>query len=410
MTAAPTVELASYAELWDAYRQRDLRQSLYDAGGVVMAGTLLDLHGDDHRRRRRMENRLFRRGTFRFWERELVPGVIAEAFAPALAAGRADLVQLGYRTTMTLTALVAGADRPTGSMAETDALQAFAVLFSSGATLVHSMQDPERVRADVAAGLVRFDEQFVTPSRQRRTALLADPDAARPRDVLMALVEHAQELGIDHEQVVREVAFYLQAGSHSTSDAFTHAADEVLRWAADHPDQAHRLDDDLFVQRCVHEVFRLHPASPVAARRAVADLRLRDGRTIAAGTLVLMDIRAANRDPEVFGPDADRFDPDRVAPDGVAPWGHTFGGGMHACIGMELDGGTLPGTGRPAAQAPGASGTPAEPDHVLGTVPLMIRELLAHGVRLDPDDPPTRDLHTARDHFGTFPVLIGSPA
>ena len=400
--AASVLQLSTYAELWDAYRQRDLRQSLYDAGSVVMDGTLLDLHGDEHRLRRRVENRLFRRGTFRWWERELVPGVVRDAFAPFLAAGRADLVQLGYRTTMALTALVAGADRPTGSTAETDALQAFAVVFGEGATLVHTTRDPAEVRARVAAALVRFDEQFFTPALQRRTALLADPDvpaADRPRDVLMGLVAHAEELGISRDQMLREVAFYLQAGSHSTAAAFTHAADEVLRWVAEHPADAGRLDDDVFVQRCVHEVFRLHPASPVAGRRAVADVQLRDGRTVPAGATVLMDLRAANRDPAVFGPDADRFDPDRSVPDGVAPWGHTFGGGMHACIGMELDGGTVP-----RATADG------EPDHVLGTVPLMVRELLRHGVRTDPDSPPTRDPHSRRDHFGTYPVLFSPPA
>src|SRR3954471_2831768 len=106
VTRAPQLTLSTYAELWDGFRQRDLRQRLYDAGGVVMRDALLDLHGEEHRRRRRVENRLFRRGTFRWWESELVPRMIDEAFAPSLAAGSGDLVQLGYRTTMNLTARV----------------------------------------------------------------------------------------------------------------------------------------------------------------------------------------------------------------------------------------------------------------------------------------------------------------
>ena len=407
VTQTPELTLSSFAELWDGFRQRDLRQRLYDAGGVVMKDALLDLHGDAHKLRRRVENRLFRRGTFRFWESTLVPQVIGEAFAPVLAAGRADLVQLGYRTTMNLTARVAGADRPTGSVAETDALQRFAVTFSEGATLVHSTRDHAEVRAEVTDALARFDAMFFTPSYDRRVALLADPDVAEedlPKDVLMALIRHAGELGVDRALMLREVAFYLQAGSHSTSDAFTHAADEILRWAQAHPDLAGRLDDDLFVQRCVHEVLRLHPASPVAERRALADVTLRDGRVVPAGTLVVMDIRAANRDPEVFGPDAAEFDPFRTVPAGVPPWGHTFGGGMHACIGMELDGGTVPREG-PAEGPPGSDAA----EHVLGTVPLMVRELLRHGVRPDPDAPPTKDLHSTRDHFGTYPVLFDRP-
>jgi cytochrome P450 len=402
MTADQLVQelrLTTFAELWDGFRQRDLRQRLYDAGAVVMADALLDLHGDAHRLRRRVENRLFRRGTFRWWEKELVPGIIEEAFAPSVRAGRADLVQLGYRTTMNLTARVAGVDRPTGSVEETDALQGFAVTFSEGATLAHSTRDHAEVRAEVAAALVRFDEQFFAPSHERRVALAADPTVPEedlPRDVLMGLVSHAEELGVDRAVMLREVAFYLQAGSHSTSDAFTHAVDEILRWADRVPGAADLLDDDLFVQRCVHEVFRLHPASPVAERRAVAEVTLRDGRVVPEGGVVVMDIRAANRDPEVFGPDADLFDPMRTVPAGVPPWGHTFGGGMHACIGMELDGGT----------APKDQGQGADADHVLGTVPLMVRALLRSGVRLDPDDPPTKDPHSRRDHFGRYPVLF----
>ncbi|MGZ4650627.1 MAG: cytochrome P450, partial [Kineosporiaceae bacterium] len=263
-TQAPVVTLSTFAELWDGFRQRDLRQRLYDAGGVVMRDALLDLHGDAHKLRRRVENRLFRRGTFRFWEATVVPQVIEEAFAPALRAGRADLVRLGYRTTMNLTARVAGADRPTGSAEETDALQEFAVTFSEGATLVHSTRDPEEVRAEVRDALARFDAMFFTPSYERRRALLADPAVGEeelPRDVLTALMRHEDELGVDREIMLREVAFYLQAGAHSTAAAFTHAADEILRWSAAHPGLADRLGDDLFVQRCVHEALRLHPAS-----------------------------------------------------------------------------------------------------------------------------------------------------
>lgn len=401
----PELRLTTYQEVWDGYRQRDLCQGLYTAGGVVMADTLLDLHGAAHQVRRRVENRLFRRGTFREWEAELVPAIIAEAFAPALAAGRADLISLGTRTTMNLTAKVAGVDRLSGSVAETDALQQFAETFSEGATLIHSTRDHEEVRSEVRAAMERFDEMFFTPAHERRRSLLADPavpEDEHPRDVLMALVRHQDELGVDREVMLREVAFYLQAGSHSTANAFVHAVDEILRWAGDGGDEQSRarrarLRDDVFVQRCVHETLRLHPASPEALRHAEAELTLRDGRVVPAGTLVRMEVRSANRDPEVFGPDAEAFDPDRAVPDGVAPWGHTFGGGMHACIGMELDGGTVPrGEGRGE-----------DTERVLGTVPLMVRALLEHDVRHDPDDPPTREQRSSREHYGRYPVLLG---
>ena len=41
-----------------------------------MADVLVNLHGDEHRSRRRVENRLFRRDTFELYERELFPRVM----------------------------------------------------------------------------------------------------------------------------------------------------------------------------------------------------------------------------------------------------------------------------------------------------------------------------------------------
>ena len=98
-----TITLDGYADVREAFRQHDLEQALYDAGGVVMADSLLVLHGADHRRRRRVENRLFRRGTFRYWEKAFLRDVVRDTLAPFAAAGRADLLELGYRTIMNLT-------------------------------------------------------------------------------------------------------------------------------------------------------------------------------------------------------------------------------------------------------------------------------------------------------------------
>jgi cytochrome P450 len=398
----PELVLTDYASIRDAFRQRALKQALYDEGGVLMRDVLLTLHGDEHLRRRRVENRLFRRGTFRHYEAELVPRLIAESLAPAVAEGRGDLLPLGHRTTLELTALIAGVDRTPGDAAEADRLHHYVVRFSAGATLVHSTRDHDEVRDEVRRALAEFDEEFVRPSAARRRELLARVERGGlgeeelPRDILTVLLRHADELGVDDDLVRREVAFYLQAGSHSSANAFTHAMDDLFGWFGEHPeDRARAREDTAFLQRCVHESIRLNPASPVAWRRAVADCEL-DGRTVARDTKVVFDLRAANRDASVFGPDADRFDPMREVPAAVPPWGQSFGGGMHACIGMELDAGVAP----PAGGAP--DGT-----HVYGTIPLMVRAMLDHDARPDPDDPPRRDETSERPHFASYPVLLG---
>ena len=82
------VVLTSYADVREAFRQHDLKQALYDAGGAVMADSLITLHGEAHKQRRRVENRLFRRGTFRYWELNLVPAAIERSLPPRWRSAR----------------------------------------------------------------------------------------------------------------------------------------------------------------------------------------------------------------------------------------------------------------------------------------------------------------------------------
>lgn len=404
------VTLSSWEGVREALRRKDLRQALYDEGAAVMADCLLTLHGPAHRERRRLENRLFRRDVFAHWEREVLGATIDEAFAPYLAAGRGDLIPIGYRTTMNLTAFIAGIDRSAGTTEETEHLYRIVRTFSEGATAVHSTRPRAELDAELAGAMAAFEEEFFAPSVARRRALLAGAadggtpdDGSVPADVLTTLLRNADDLHLPIDVVRREVAFYLQAGSHSTANAFTHTVDELFRWSRSHPDDLDRAGDDpLFVQRCVHESLRLNPASPVAWRRPVSDITLSDGTEVAAGELLVLDLATANRSVEHFGDDAAAFNPWRVTADGVPAWGHSFGGGVHACVGMELDGGLE----CPAALPAAGRGATAGDDHLFGTVAVMVSTLLRHGGRPDPDRPPAADMSTSRTHFSSYPVVF----
>ncbi|NJN50718.1 MAG: hypothetical protein HC809_01955 [Gammaproteobacteria bacterium] len=158
-----THTLTDFDEVADALKNPNLVQALYDAGAVVMADVLLNLHGESHRARRNLEMKVFRRDFFRHYEREVFPATLAPTLAPHVAAGRCDLVQFGYDITMNLTADFAGIDRPLESAAETAALLSLVKTFSSGATLVHSTRDHEAVNAEVRAALDVFDATFLKP-------------------------------------------------------------------------------------------------------------------------------------------------------------------------------------------------------------------------------------------------------
>jgi cytochrome P450 len=406
------VRVSTWEGVREALRRKELRQALYDEGAAVMADCLLVLHGEEHRRRRRLENRLFRREVFAHWEQEVLGATVEAAFAPFVADGRGDLVPIGYRTTVNLTAFIAGVDRPTGSAEETDRLLSIVRTFSEGATAVHSTRPRQELARELTEAMAAFEEEFYGPSLRRREALVQQArrtgdESGLTDDVLCTLLWNADRLELPPEVVRREVAFYLQAGSHSTANAFTHTADELFRWCRTHPGDLDRASGDrLFVQRCVHEALRLHPASPVAWRRAVGPVRLADGTELDADDLLVLDLAAANRSEEHFGPGADRFDPWRLPAPGVPAWGHSFGGGMHACVGMELDGGlecTVAGHRAGAA----ASEVPTPPEgHLHGTVAVMVAALLAHGGRPDPQRPPVQDPGTSRRHFSSYPVTF----
>jgi cytochrome P450 len=75
---------------------------------------------------------------------------------------------------------------------------------------------------------------------------------------------------------------------------------------------------------------RYSPVIFTTMRTAVEDVEL-GGFTFPAGTLVIANTAAANRDPAVYQ-DPDRFDITRED----APAMLTFSGGMHYCLGAHL--------------------------------------------------------------------------
>ena len=397
MSGPRQLTVDSFLVARDTLRQRHLRQALYDAGDVVMADVLVNLHGSEHRDRRRLENRLFRRDTHERYERELFPPIVSETFAPHALRGRAELVGLSHHVMMNLAAATAGVDRPHGTPEETERLYRAMMQFIEGATLAHHRGDRAAVRDSVAAALAEFDATFVRPSVDRRLALLAELDAGTieaselPADVLTVLLRHADELHLADDVVLRETCFYLLAGAHTSATAFVRTFDHLV---AD-PDDPELLErarrEPAFLQRCVHETVRLQPSSPIALRRAVERVELADGQVAELGDEVTVDLVAANRDPAVFGDGADRFDPDRQLPDGVPRWGLSFGSGAHACIGQDLA----------AGGAPDADG-----DHLVGLVTVALDALLELGARPDPERPAVVDPASARGYWSSYPVVF----
>ncbi len=379
-----------------------LRQSLYDAGDVIMKGVLLTLHGRQHVDRRHLALTVFKRDYARYYEREVFPATLRATLAPLRGEPLIDALAFGRSVSMNLTADFAGIDRDTDSQT-TATLQRLTGTFGEGATLVHSTRNHDEVRAEVRAALAEYRELFLNPSIARRQELLDAyqngrlDEASLPRDMLTVLLANFAELQLDEDGLAREIAFYLQAGSHSTANAFAHALWELLTWIGN--DAARRVAlvaDPLAMQRAVHEALRLHPASPVAWRQPLDALDFDWGLHVDPADRLIVDIAAANRDAKVFGDDAEAFRPDRTVNDKRANrFGLTFGIGVHNCLGRDIDAGLPPGVD-------------TDPDnHQYGTVTLLTRHFIADlGATFDPDDPPVPDGETSRPNWGRLPVRI----
>jgi cytochrome P450 len=119
----------------------------------------------------------------------------------------------------------------------------------------------------------------------------------------------------------------LLAGTDTTRNQVA-ASVHVL---CEHPEQWQLLkgQPDL-AMRAVEETMRHSPIASGTLRLVVEDAEV-DGYVFPAGTMILMNTFAANRDPAVYD-DPDRVD---ITREGAPPI-LTFGGGVHYCLGANL--------------------------------------------------------------------------
>jgi cytochrome P450 len=395
--------VSRYHDVEHALRINDLKQSLYDEGKILMDKVLVTLHGDEHRQRRSIESQLFRKNFFRVYENQVFPELLSETLDQFLTSSSLDLKELGYRIMVHLSLSFAGIDRVESTVEEADAQHRLLIQLGQAATIGQFKGDREPILQEIREAIDEFRERFFLPSRARRLALINDYRAGHiseddlPRDILTILLMHDEELAMPDELMVREVAFFYLAASHTSVHTLVHATNELLKWCektGQTPAQV--VADPHQLQRFVLESMRLHPSSPEAWRRAEADITLASGQVVPTGDKVVIDLQTANRDTTVFGEDAADFNPLRTIAGRVSRAGMSFGGGMHVCLGMNLVAGTMLREGE----------TPNPDNHQFGTITLIIKELVERGMRPNPESPPTKIEASERDVWATYPVLF----
>ena len=160
------------------------------------------------------------------------------------------------------------------------------------------------------------------------TQLMADKAARPGDDLISALVAVQRAENLVTEDELRNLIVTMVFAAHDTTRL--QLANAMVTFA-DHRDQWRLLGErpDL-AKQAVEEVMRWHPSSNAVYRYAAEDFDF-GGRRIEAGTMLMIGVQAAQRDPRAY-PGGRAFDITAARQAPVLQ----FGGGPHYCLGAPL--------------------------------------------------------------------------
>lgn len=201
--------------------------------------------------------------------------------------------------------------------------------------------EPDRAELRRLADLVvhREDGLYDVPAEGITAALelvqyYADLVTARrstPQDDLTSALISADVEGdrLTDEEIISFMFLMVVAGNETTTKLLAHA----MYWGAKHPDElAKPFSDPARIPDWIEETLRHDTSSQLVARHVTQDHELH-GRTVPAGSRLVVLLGSANRDPRVFS-DPDTFRLDR--PEAERRELMSFGGGRHFCLGANL--------------------------------------------------------------------------
>ncbi|MFJ6102537.1 cytochrome P450 [Streptomyces sp. NPDC092359] len=169
------------------------------------------------------------------------------------------------------------------------------------------------------------DEELMAAytATQEHLAGLVTEKRARPTDDILSELTDSD---LTDEELKGISLILLAAGFDTTANMLSLGTYALLR----NPDQLAALRaDPTLTDGAVEELLRYLSVAKTFHRTALEDVEL-DGRTIEAGTTVLLSFNTANRDPDRFT-DPHTLDLRRQSPGHLA-----FSHGIHQCLGQQL--------------------------------------------------------------------------
>lgn len=275
-----------------------------------VASSLISLDGDEHHRLRRLVSRAFTpRATERL--RTTITDVITELVDRHVDQGSCDVVNdIARQYPIPIICALLGAP-PEDWQLFSDWTDEFFKAFSWNAA------------AEIPAILAAWDamDAYIDDMVARRRHTLTDDLISE----LIRVEDGGDRLSLEELRML--AAGLLMAGTDTTRNQLAGS----IYALCDHPDQWQLLaDHPELAANTVEETMRHSPIVFSTLRTAMEDVELA-GVVIPAGTLVIANTGAGNRDPAVYDV-PDRLDITRQG----APAMQTFGAGMHYCLGANL--------------------------------------------------------------------------
>ncbi|MFO7164276.1 MAG: cytochrome P450 [Mycolicibacterium hassiacum] len=274
--------------------------------------SILNMEGEEHRRLRGLVSRAFTpRATARM--RDTIHTVINELIDGVLGDGRCEFVAAIARPyPIPVICALLGAPRQDWQ------------LFSRWAEDIFKIVSFDCDLAAEQPAVLRAWDEF--------DAYIDEMIAARRRRLTDDLLSELIRAEIDGDRLnadeLRMLAFSVLIAGTDTTRTQLAASVQVL---CDHPDQWALLRErPELAMRAVEETMRHSPSMCSTVRTVAEDVTI-DGYTFPAGTFIIVNTYAANRDAGVYD-DPTRFDITRADPPPIL----TFGGGVHYCLGANL--------------------------------------------------------------------------
>ena len=276
----------------------------------LVTASLLSINGEDHARLRRLVSKAFTPRSVARLD-TTIHDIITQLIDPLMAKGRCEVIaDIARPYPVPVICELLGAPQQDWQL-----FSEWADEFFKTFTWNAAEDEP-----DILKAWGELDDYIDGMVADRRTS---------PTDDLLTDLIRAEHEGdrLSMSELRMLAGGLLMAGTDTTRNQVAAAVDVLC----DHPEQWDLLaDHPELAMMAVEELMRFYPVVFGAMRMTIEDVEY-EGVVIPAGTFVLVNTAAANRDPNVYE-DPDRLD---ITREGTAPM-QTFGAGAHYCLGSNL--------------------------------------------------------------------------